>query len=95
MRKTINIESVRVLVNQMLRDSHQSDHLCDKSDISFREGAISVLEEILHDSGNYRGFRYLTEDEVFKDCLPGVRRGEDLSYEEKFNNTDETRRYYY
>ena len=95
MRKTINVESVRTFVNRMLRDSHQSDHLDGKSDTSFREGAISVLEEILHDSGNYKGFRYLTQDEVFNDCLPGVHRGEGLSYEEKFNNTDGTRRYYY
>jgi hypothetical protein len=91
MRKTINIESVRTLVNNMLRDSHQDDHV----DRAYREGAISVLENLLHDTGNYRGFRYLTQDELFKNCIPGVHRGEGLSYEEKFINTDGTRRYYY
>lgn len=91
MRKTINIEVVREKVNRMLRDSHQDDHV----DRAYREGVISILEDILHDTGNYKGFRYLTQDELFTNCIPGVRRGEDLSYEEKFINTDGTRRYYY
>ena len=91
MRKTINVESVRILVNSMLSGSAQDDHV----DRAYREGAISVLEEILHESGNYRGFRYLTAEELPKSCIPGVHRDEGLSHEEKFINTDGTRRFYF
>ena len=91
MRKTINVESVRALVNGMLKDSAQDDHV----DRAYREGAISVLEEILHESGNYRGFRYLTANELPKACVPGVHRGDELTFEEKFINTDGTRRFYF
>jgi antirestriction protein ArdC len=40
----------------------------------------------------------LDNHELPSDVLPGVRRGEDgdaLTYEERFTNTDETRRYYF
>lgn len=65
---------------------------------AIRTGWISALETVLHKTGNYRGFRYLTDKEVPRDMKPGIRMGADgemLSYEERFRDTDGTRRCYF
>lgn len=38
-----------------------------------RAGWNSLLENVLHETGNYRGFSYLNEFEVPKGQLPGIR----------------------
>ena len=75
MRKTIAVDDVRVIANRMLADSIDD----------VREGRIAVtvmLERVLHDTGNYRGFQY----------LPGVV-SHDVSPPEVIG--DETRRRYF
>jgi hypothetical protein len=66
---------------------------------SYRQGLIDLLEHILQSSGNYRGFKYLGKDEMdemIKDHSPGINTPiEDLSHEERFRDTDNTRRYYF
>lgn len=89
-RKTFSVEFIRNKTNMMLKDS-----TCNAAS---REGMIAILTEILHESGNYHGFRYLMVDEVPKGHNPGVRYAEDgsmLPYEERFVNVDDTRRSYY
>lgn len=72
-RKTFKVQDLVNRTNDRLRVSTCSPEV--------RLGMIAVLESILHETGNYRGFNYL-EGKV----------GES-GYVESFG--DESRRYYY
>jgi len=92
-RKTIPVSYVIDLVNEMLA-AGPSDPGGDRVR-GQREGAYLVLEAILHETGNYRGYRHLTNHQGYR--MPGVWYGDDgqiLPYPERFNNTDNTRRQY-
>jgi hypothetical protein len=83
-RKTADVAGIRDAANTMLRDSDDSD--------SAREGRIGIsvlLERILHDTGNYHGFRYLPTDGR---CYCG---DEVFAHEPQCTGRDETRRAYY
>jgi hypothetical protein len=80
-RKTISIEVLRNQINEMLKISTREP--------SMRFGFIGVLESVLHDTGNYRGFRYLTSEEVPAKQEPGVIRGETNVF------PDDSRRHYF
>jgi len=90
-RKTFEVEAVLDHVNNMLKTNYWSKET--------RIGMFLVLENILHNTGNYNGFRYLSNLEVGDGMLPGVRFDEEtrliLTYPERFENTDDTRREYY
>jgi len=87
-RKTVNVADLIVDVNYTLSQSTCSPDV--------RQGAINVLEYVLHATGNYRGFRYLTAKEVPADQLPGINYGvDDADYEARFANTDKTRVQYF
>ena len=94
MRKTVNVEALTVTINRMLAVSTCSAEM--------RHGMINVLEGVLHDSGNYRGYRYLLLDEVPLEELPGLNQEVDANgnvgvcadYTARFANTDGTRRQY-
>lgn len=83
-RKTVNVKDLVERVNQ--RNQLSS---CDPR---VREGWNSLLEEVLHGSGNYQGFGYYESHQLGKDVPPGVIRGKDG---EKNTFPDETRRFYY
>jgi hypothetical protein len=91
-RKTINVDQVVDYVNDILKNQT----LDDDASIFYRHGMMVVLEEILHRTGNYKGFRYLHRDEVPEGCMPGVqlKNGKPLDYPERFEKTDGTRRQY-
>lgn len=77
-RLTIPVESVRERVNLYLATSGNGPDDRDK-----RLGACIVLEDILHATGNYRGFQYVN------------RGGAPTPAEDVVaNNHDETRRSY-
>lgn len=66
-RKTVEIQALKDKVNGMLKLSTCS-----------REGRLSLdclLSSVLSDAGQYKGFRYLTEEEVPEGQLPGIRAG--------------------
>lgn len=84
-RKTFEVDAIRQVANDSLRTSANG-----ASD--FRQGIIAMVERILMDSGNYRGFIYLDEHEVPQGALPGVRCN--VPSIEKFDFTDDTRRVY-
>jgi len=90
-RKTFSVDEYRARVNCTLATSNMP--------ASYRQGLIDLLEHILQSSGNYRGFKYLGKDEMdemIKDHSPGINTPiEDLSHEERFRDTDNTRRYYF
>tara|TARA_S200002703_G_C3675012_1_gene207303 strand:- start:166 stop:438 length:273 start_codon:yes stop_codon:yes gene_type:complete len=85
-RKTIRVETVIDWANNYLATT-------DDQHSERRRGVLAMLDTILHETGNYQGFRYITNLET--DHTPGVRYDENtgalLSYEERFENTDRTR----
>ena len=80
-RKTCPVVDIAKLVNEQNR--------CSTCSPLIREGWNTLLEEILHDTGNYRGYGYLRSKDVPKGELPGID-GE----EGNFTHPDETRRFY-
>ena len=87
-RKTFNVSELVDLVNGICKDS-------DPSREDVRQGAMNVLETVLHESGNYKGFRYLLAEETTG--RPGVnyKDGQMLDYPARFENTDRTRVMYF
>ena len=81
MKKTINVQNLKNEINDMLRYS-----TCTPDT---RFGMITVLEQVLHQSGNYSGFQYLSSDRLADEFLPGIRENND------FTNTDSSRRRYF
>lgn len=80
-RKTVTVKSVIGFINDQLR--HQN------STIEGRQALALLAEKILHDSDNYVGFQYLSEDQLPANVLPGIRF--DKSFNPSFENTDSTR----
>ena len=91
-KRTIPVERLIEIVNNML--AADADLVSDKA-TNQRIGAMTVLEAVLHETGNYRGYRHLTNLEGYP--VPGVRysnEGYILPYPDRFNETDNTRRQY-
>jgi hypothetical protein len=89
-RKTFEIATFVETANTMLRQSGGT--------VNGREQICTLVETTLMSAGVYAGFRYLTTDEVYDNALPGVRVGPNgnmLSYDERFENTDGSRRQYF
>ena len=90
-RKTVKIVALVKEVNFMLATS-----ACPKET---REGMITVLESALMMTGNYRGFRYLSETEVPVFEKPGIRLNDEALRSDdataKFKDTDHTRVVYF
>jgi hypothetical protein len=84
-RKTVNIEKIIEIGNKVLQN--------DTHDPEFRSGVKLMLENILHESGTYRGFRFLTQEEVPHGEAPGIHYEDGLPapYPGRFQNTDSTR----
>jgi len=95
MRKTIKVTEIKESVNQFLQDSH--DDLAGN-----RRGAMMVLESILHSTGNYQGFGYLSEQDMSEsigttvgiNTVADADDADDL-YNQRFENTDNTRVVYF
>jgi hypothetical protein len=89
-RKTFEIATFMEQANTMLRLSGGT--------VNARETISTLVESTLMSAGVYAGFRYLHESELAVGELPGVRmgpNGEVLSYEERFVDTDSSRRQYF
>lgn len=83
-RKTFEVNTIKTKVNSMLADS-----VCSPDG---RMGMLHVLETILHETGNYAGFRYLEVSEVPNGQLPGIHKdGPIYNSDREFSNTDPTR----
>jgi len=79
-RKTVSVDYMKDTINKLLATSYCSPDT--------REGMISALTELLCATGNYKGFRYLTESEVPFGLRPGIRW---VDGEPNFTDTDQTR----
>ena len=67
-RKTVEVSKLVEMVNAMLLTS--TNTFGDTKMV--RQGAMNMLESVLHDTGNYRGFRQLRPSEVPAGELPGI-----------------------
>lgn len=86
-RKTVEVSPILESVNIFLKES------TDSSDR--RQGHIDVLCQVLFQSFNYGGFRYLNESEVPEGQLPGIRMSVVTGVPPSFENTDSTRVHYF
>ena len=84
-KKTFKVDAFKDQINKILAMSLVT---ADR-----REGFIAALEYVLHETDNYRGYRYLTVKEVPEGHQPGIRY-EDGSPTHLFDDCDSTRRQY-
>lgn len=84
-RKTIDVETVREMANHFLENSPSAEETSDPVEIGQRvgqrEATANLLASVLHETGNYKGFRYL--DAKWSQETPQV-----------LLSGDESRRYY-
>ena len=88
-RKTFNVSELVDTVNSMLKDS--GPEVAER-----RQGMMNVLEHVLHESGLYKGFRYLLQEEC--EGLPGVNYLNGVPHPDinlRFADTDRTRVMYF
>lgn len=82
-RKTIRVEDFVKKMNEKLAE--------DTMGVEYRLAVTHIVEQMLHDTGNYKGFGFLTQSEVPCGEKPGINaNGPDA-----FINTDKTRRIYF
>ena len=88
-RKTVKIEDLLAYANGFL---------CARGGTpESRYAIICMIEHALNLSNRYRGYCYLSEDEVHHECKPGIRWKEYHPNEftdTRFRDTDNTRRRY-
>jgi len=92
-RKTFSVEALRERTNAYLANDA-------KRDGEARQALMTVLESILHETGNYNGFKYLTRAEVaISNATPGINTTPDGQfiddYRARFAGTDRTRVKYF
>lgn len=90
-RKTVELEALRKYANKLLSSTYKVH------DEAFRLGVMAMIEEALHEAKAYKGFAYIASYELPDDVKPGIRYGENyqfLEYPARFEDTDDTRRYY-
>ena len=83
-RKTIEVSKFVEYANHLLSHGLTTEEQ--------RIGVIKLTEQMLHETSNYRGFRYLTENEVIG--RPGINYidGQPVAdLKQRFANTDPTR----
>ena len=89
--KTFAIQTLKDAINASLLNS-------DDNGIEYRRGQCAVLESVLHESGNYSGYNYLDTQSMDSSRLGttvGVNEYNETVGRWNFENTDDTRRYYY
>ena len=77
-RKTVEVSSIKDQINFMLANS--------RCPVEGRKSMMVILENVLMDTKNYNGFRYLGEKEVPAGEMPGIF---DSQYEKKSNPTQD------
>lgn len=94
-RKTVKVEELKNMVNEMLQNGDDRYG----ADTRTRQGSIYILENILHDTGNYHGYRHLRPSEVPPGNKPGiaVECVDGTTIEQRFpaDKVDSTRVHYF
>jgi len=85
-KKTISIQKLIESLNYRLANTHETSP-------KERQAMMSMIEDILHETGNYNGFVYLEQHEVPLGCKPGIKpySEEGNVCGDRFINTDPTR----
>lgn len=91
-RKTFNVAEFTKQINTALAMSDAS--------VDHRRGLIFAVDRVLHDAGAYKGFRYLTANEVPVGQQPGINispiDGQHVEdFDARFADTDRTRVSYF
>jgi len=94
--KTFKVEDLKIRVN------HFTLHTADEN-VEGRIAAASLLDSVLHSTGNYRGFNYLSHVDMEASdngTVPGINVTrevgcESMTYDERFQDCDDSRRFYY
>lgn len=84
MAKTVRVSSLVEDINFYLANSLGDDEKARYA----RNSMICMLVSILHETGNYRGFTYLTEGQTTAGVKPGIRW---IDNNPNFEDTDDTR----
>ena len=95
-RKTMNVEDLKNYANNQLASSiryERQKESFEGIDAEFRKGVMAMIEAVLFETDNYKGYRYLAVDEIPTGCTPGIRRNR--GEEKQFENTDNTRVRYF
>jgi|TARA_Y100000034_G_scaffold61063_1_gene74160 hypothetical protein len=95
-RKTMNVEDIKNYANHQLSTSIRYERKKDSLeniDAEYRKGVMAMIEAVLFETDNYKGYRYLAVDEIPTGCTPGIRRNR--GEEKQFENTDNTRVRYF
>lgn len=91
-RKTIEVETVRQAVNTALATDTYNGR-------AHRLGAASLLEYVLHATGNYKGYSHLSAGQVPHGEKPGIDRSNQIVDENHVAHgvafPDDSRRYYH
>lgn len=89
-RKTFEVEKLKAIVNIANMSIYGSKDQ--------RDGANSLLEHVLHETGNYKGFKYLREEDLPTVDHDGKRIKPGIIFDHENHNhvyPDESRRMYY
>lgn len=86
-RKTLPVDILLEYANGYLASDYSGGDSVDS--VSRRQGIIDLLEVTLNSAGRYCGYSYLDEKAITK-SRPGIR----WDQEDRFGNTDPTRRRY-
>jgi hypothetical protein len=93
-RKTIDVETIKDWANeQLISDGYMKDFAEVAVGRGYRHGVMNMIENVLMSTDNYKGFRYLSIDEVPAGHLPGIYRNH--RDEPVFEDTDNTRVRYF
>lgn len=90
-RKTFKVEDFKIMINHKLKFSP------DRA-IEYRQGLLISIENVLMQSGNYKGFNYLTIEQIkeYGNKVPGIWRPDpEQPSKVSFENTDNTRVFFY
>jgi hypothetical protein len=93
-KKTIKVETLKRSINDIIL--HSTDER-----VEMRHAAAIVLERVLHDTGNYHGFNYLTKEDMKRSnagTSVGIltdESGKLLPDRERFIGVDVSRVFYY
>lgn len=86
-RKTIDVQEMKEFANDLLS---RRGNTMSKEDVNIRLGVTLMIERILMDSGNYKGYRYLCPDDLEEGVSPGI-----IYTEDSHEIVDDTRRRYF
>lgn len=89
-RKTIKVDELKKRANHVLLNSADDAQ-------NVRQGWINMIEGVLMDTGNYRGFGYLNNRHM-RESTGGVSVGindHNLPHDKRYEGTDPTRVMYY